>query len=116
MENYFVGTLLLFGFVYLILRISLYRRGRYKHASAPSKFKTLLSMCSGESATIVKVIPTATVSTDQLQALGFIEGETITFLGRAPMGDPLEVFILNTRLCLRKVDAESILIKDLKKV
>ncbi len=44
----------------------------------------------------------------RLYELGFCEGERIEFLGRAPLGDPIEIRIANSRISLRKVEAAGI--------
>jgi ferrous iron transport protein A len=41
----------------------------------------------------------------RLMELGMFEGEAVTLLGAAPLGDPLEIDVSGTRLSLRKADA-----------
>lgn len=43
--------------------------------------------------------------TQRLMEFGVLEGETLTVIGTAPLGDPLEIDVFGTRLSLRKVDA-----------
>ena len=40
----------------------------------------------------------------RLRELGFVSGTTISVIRRAPMGDPVEVEIRGTRLCVRRSD------------
>ena len=47
----------------------------------------------------------------RLYELGFCEGERIEFLGRAPLGDPIEIRIANSRISLRKVEAAGITVR-----
>ena len=47
----------------------------------------------------------------RLYEFGLIEGETVEFLGYAPLGDPIEIRLGNTRLTLRKAEAAGITIK-----
>lgn len=44
----------------------------------------------------------------RLYELGVLEGDTIEVLGFAPLGDPVEIRVGNTRLSLRKIEAASI--------
>ncbi len=41
----------------------------------------------------------------RLSEFGLFEGETVEFLNVAPLGDPIEVRLGNTRLSLRKAEA-----------
>ncbi len=47
----------------------------------------------------------------RLYEMGLLEGETVEMLGAAPLGDPLEIRLGNTRLSLRKSEAASILVR-----
>jgi Fe2+ transport system protein FeoA len=44
----------------------------------------------------------------RLSELGLIEGQRVTFLKRAPLGDPIEIRIMNYDLCLRNSEASQI--------
>ena len=44
----------------------------------------------------------------RLAELGLIEGTQITFLKRAPLGDPIEIRVMNYDLCLRSSEASQI--------
>lgn len=49
----------------------------------------------------------------RLAEMGIIPGEVVTFLGRAPLGDPLRVVVMDYELCLRMRDAAQITISPL---
>ena len=44
----------------------------------------------------------------RLSELGLFDGEVVEFVGSAPLGDPLEVRVGDTRLSLRKIDAAQV--------
>lgn len=41
----------------------------------------------------------------RLMEMGLVPGAAVTVTRTAPLGDPLEVAVCGTRLCLRKLDA-----------
>ncbi len=47
----------------------------------------------------------------RLMELGIIKGESVTFIKKAPLGDPFEIKVLNYNLSIRKSEADSILVK-----
>ena len=47
----------------------------------------------------------------RLYEFGLLEGETIEVLGFAPMGDPIEIRVGNTRLSLRASEAAGVLVE-----
>jgi ferrous iron transport protein A len=47
----------------------------------------------------------------RLLEFGMLEGETIEVIGVAPLGDPVEVRLGNTRLSLRRHDAAGITVR-----
>jgi ferrous iron transport protein A len=47
----------------------------------------------------------------RLMELGVLEGEEVEVVGYAPLGDPMEVRLANTRLSLRRHDAAGIEVK-----
>jgi ferrous iron transport protein A len=49
--------------------------------------------------------------TQRLTEMGFLEGEELEVIGIAPMGDPLEIRIVDTRLSLRRSEAARIIVK-----
>ncbi len=44
-------------------------------------------------------------TTIRLMEMGLVPGAAVTITRVAPLGDPLEVAVCGTRLCLRKADA-----------
>jgi ferrous iron transport protein A len=61
----------------------------------------------GQVATVVSVAGDAALI-QRLAELGLLEGDTVEFLATAPLGDPIEVRVGDTRLSLRKADATRI--------
>ena len=49
----------------------------------------------------------------RLYEIGLLEGETIEVLGFAPLGDPVEIRVGNTRLSLRKQEAAAVSVRPL---
>lgn len=49
----------------------------------------------------------------RLFELGVMEGETVEVVGRAPLGDPLEIRLGNTRLSLRRSEAAAVRVTPL---
>lgn len=64
----------------------------------------------GESAVITEVNSTGKMKR-RLSDMGVTAGAVITFIRRAPLGDPLEFSILDYNLCLRKSETDNILIE-----
>lgn len=54
------------------------------------------------------------ISSIQLMELGLFPGEDITLLGFAPFGDPMRLSLTDSDLCIRKQDAELVLVEKLK--
>lgn len=44
----------------------------------------------------------------RLYEMGLLEGDTVEFVASAPLGDPIEVRVGNTRFSLRKSDAAGV--------
>jgi ferrous iron transport protein A len=63
----------------------------------------------GQLATIVEVAADPTL-VQRLAEMGLLEGEVVEFLGTAPLGDPMEIRVGNTRLSLRIADAAKVII------
>lgn len=47
----------------------------------------------------------------RLYEVGVLDGETVEVLGFAPLGDPVEVRVGNTRLSLRKREASAVTVR-----
>ena len=44
----------------------------------------------------------------RLAELGFVPGEQVSVLRKAPLGDPLEVRVMNSSMCIRSEQAKRI--------
>lgn len=65
---------------------------------------SLAELVPGQTAEIVAVDGDPAL-VQRLYELGLLEGETVEFVATAPLGDPVEIRIGNSRLTLRKSDA-----------
>ena len=52
----------------------------------------------------------------RLMEMGLTEGEPIEFLGKAPLGDPLEFLIRGYRISLRQTEATRVIVEPLPNV
>lgn len=68
---------------------------------------TLDQLRPGQSAT-VQALAGDPGLVQRLYELGLFEGETVEVLAFAPLGDPIEIRLGNTRLSLRKAEAAGI--------
>lgn len=64
----------------------------------------------GESATILEVEGSDEVSI-RLMEMGIVQGASISMLGAAPLGDPLEYALRGYRLSLRRAEAQRVLVQ-----
>jgi ferrous iron transport protein A len=74
-----------------------------------STFKPLNTLRPGESAVIAEIAGDDSLAM-RLMEMGVLEGESISMIGTAPFGDPLEFEIRGYRLSLRKAEAERVLL------
>ena len=65
---------------------------------------TLAELNPGQTAEVVALTGEPAL-VQRLYELGVMEGETVEFVAAAPLGDPLEIRLGNSRLSLRKADA-----------
>jgi Fe2+ transport system protein FeoA len=68
---------------------------------------TLAELAPGSRARIVSVSGSDALSA-RLMEMGLIEGETVEYLGPAPLGDPLEFRVCGYRLSLRQTEARRV--------
>lgn len=68
---------------------------------------TLAELTPGSRARIVSVSGSDALSA-RLMEMGLIEGETVEYLGPAPLGDPLEFRVCGYRLSLRQTEARRV--------
>ena len=68
---------------------------------------TLADLAPGQAGEIVAVAG-APALVQRLYEFGLLEGETVEVVALAPLGDPIELRIGNSRLSLRRADAAGI--------
>lgn len=68
---------------------------------------TLDKLPIGGSAEIIE-IDESNPNLSRLSELGMITGQQVKLLRKAPLGDPLQIRIMNYELCLKKQDAAGI--------
>lgn len=74
---------------------------------------TLADLTAGQSATILTIQGDDSIAL-RLMEMGITEGEIVSFLGTAPMGDPIEIQIRGYRLSLRRLEARRVEVCDPK--
>ncbi len=72
---------------------------------------TLADIAPGQSATISEVTGDDAISV-RLMEMGLTDGETVRVVGRAPLGDPIELSIRGYKLSLRKLEAARIQVQE----
>lgn len=68
---------------------------------------TLAELRPGQSAR-VEAISGVPALVQRLYEMGLLEGDAVELIGRAPLGDPLEIRVGNTRLSLRTAEAAGV--------
>jgi Fe2+ transport system protein FeoA len=71
---------------------------------------TLDNLPLGQSATIEGFAPSA--AKKRLMEMGFIAGRTVSAVRTAPLGDPVEFAVMESRVCMRRVDAATVLVQS----
>lgn len=69
--------------------------------------RKLSELLPGEEGVIGSLLGPESV-THHLLTLALLPGTTVKLLGRAPLGDPLMVYCAQTRISLRRSDAEQV--------
>ena len=72
--------------------------------------RTLADIASGQTATVIEIIGDDSIAL-RLMEMGITDGEQIKLVGRAPLGDPLEILVRGYRLSLRTLEAKRIQIE-----
>ena len=80
-----------------------------EHVSTTMPDMTLADLKFGQTATISALTGTDSI-TARILEMGLIPGTTITLVGKAPLGDPLEFELRGYRLSLRKSEAQRVTI------
>ncbi len=75
--------------------------------SASGVCRALTSLLPGDLGKLCRV-ETGNATQQRLYDLGFVRGTQVKFVRAAPLGDPLEIQVRGTRLCLRKAEARLI--------
>ncbi|MCC7336857.1 MAG: ferrous iron transport protein A [Pirellulaceae bacterium] len=74
---------------------------------------TLADIAPGQTATISEVIGDDAIAV-RLMEMGLTDGETVRVVGRAPLGDPIELSIRGYKLSLRKLEAARVRVQAQK--
>ncbi len=69
--------------------------------------RLLSQLKEGESGVINEIMGDDSLAM-RLMEMGILEGEPVTLIGYAPMGDPLEFELRGYRISLRKTEAERV--------
>lgn len=64
----------------------------------------------GESAVIIEIVGDDVIAS-RLMEMGLIEGEPISMVGRAPMGDPTEYAVQGYRISLRTNESTRVIVR-----
>ncbi len=71
---------------------------------------TLADIAAGQTATVIEIIGDDSIAV-RLMEMGLTDGEPVKLVGRAPLGDPLEILVRGYRLSLRTSEAQRIRIE-----
>lgn len=71
---------------------------------------TLADLSPGQSAEVVSLAGDPAL-VQRLYEFGLLEGERVEVLARAPLGDPIELRVGNSRLSLRRAEAAGIVVR-----
>ncbi len=71
---------------------------------------TLADLSPGQSAEVLSLSGDPAL-VQRLYEFGLLEGERVAVLARAPLGDPIEIQLGNSRLSLRKAEAAYIAVR-----
>ena len=69
--------------------------------------RLLTQLKEGESGVITEVLGDDSLSM-RLMEMGVLEGEPVTLIGYAPLGDPIEFELRGYRISLRRMEAERV--------
>lgn len=73
--------------------------------------KSLAHLLPGEQANVLAVIGNNAI-TRRLMEMGVVPGVTVRVIKAAPLGDPLEIRVLDYHLALRQNEAQSIIVSQ----
>lgn len=72
-------------------------------------FVRLSELQPGEAAVVEQIVGDDSVAS-RLMEMGILDGEEISMIGRAPMGDPTEFAICGYRISLRNTESARVLV------
>lgn len=72
---------------------------------------TLNSLLPGERGVIERIESTTLSVRQRLLEMGLTKGTDIEMIRFAPMGDPIEISVRGYRLSLRRIEAESVIVR-----
>ena len=72
--------------------------------------RSLADLAKGAAGTVADVTGDDALAA-RLMEMGLVPGEAVTFVGAAPLGDPLEFSLRGGRLSLRRTEAARVLIE-----
>ncbi|MCB1190756.1 MAG: ferrous iron transport protein A [Leptospiraceae bacterium] len=72
-----------------------------------SQMQSLADLKEGKKGKIIGILP-GNESIERLVELGLVIGEEVLMIKKAPLGDPLEIKVMNYNLCIRKSEASFI--------
>ncbi len=70
---------------------------------------SLADIDDGQKAVVQEIVGDDAIAR-RLMEMGLTDGEAIEIVGRAPMGDPIEVAVCGYRLSLRNIEAKRVLV------
>ena len=79
-------------------------------AAAPVREFTMLTLadiCVGGTAEVIEVLGDDSLAA-RIMEMGVIDGEQVKVIGRAPLGDPIELELRGYRLSLRTAEARRV--------
>ncbi len=76
----------------------------------PTGCRPLAELLPGRRGIVEQVDPSTPIGR-RLQDLGFVAGTPVTVVRNAPLGDPVIYELRGTRLCLRRSEAQLVLVR-----
>jgi ferrous iron transport protein A len=81
-----------------------------------SRSSTPLSAVAAGSRAVVLEVDASTPQGRRLLDLGFVPGTELRVVRRAPLGDPIAFYLRGGQICLRRAEAERILVDPIEPV
>ncbi len=77
------------------------------HRPPKTPMPSLAELSDGQVAIITDIVGDDSIAM-RLMEMGLLDGERVKLVGRAPMGDPLEISIRGYKLSLRRAEASRV--------